>query len=101
MFRRFVTVCVLFGLVGAAAAAEIKGTIKSVDPAKSSLTITVGKEDKTIPVAKGATIIYGNTGKVVKGGLKGLTASMEVEATVEDGEAGNAITLIKVNKGKQ
>jgi hypothetical protein len=39
-------------------AAEIRGTVKSVDPAKSSVTVMVGNQEKVIQVAKNCPV-YG------------------------------------------
>ena len=68
-------VCAGFALlIGAVAvlAAEYKGRVKNVDPDKSTITVTVGDEDKTFKVTDDTKIVRkGKDGdKEVKDGLK-------------------------------
>jgi hypothetical protein len=68
-------VCAGFALLVCAVAvlaAEYKGKVKNVDPDKSTITVTVGDEDKTFKVTDDTKIVRGkgDKSKDVKDGLK-------------------------------
>jgi hypothetical protein len=68
-------VCASFALVlcaVAALAAEYRGKVKSVDPDKNTITVTVEGEDKTFKVTDDTKIVRGkgDKEKAVKDGLK-------------------------------
>jgi hypothetical protein len=66
-------VCAAFALVVCAVAVlagEYKGKVKSVDTDKSTITVTVGDDDKTFKVTDDTKIVRGKNNKEVKDGLK-------------------------------
>ncbi|HZY88902.1 MAG TPA: hypothetical protein VFE78_29020 [Gemmataceae bacterium] len=68
-------VCAAFALVICAVAVlagEYKGKVKSVDPDKNTITVTVGDDDKTFKVTDDTKIVRGKGDKTkdVKDGLK-------------------------------
>ncbi len=69
-------VCAAFALVLCAVAVlagEYKGKVKSVDPDKNTITVTVGGDDKTFKVSDTTKIVRkgkGGEDKEIKGGLK-------------------------------
>jgi hypothetical protein len=85
-------------------AEEVKGKVKSVDAEKSSITVTVGEQDRTLDVAKDAKITHrvGKNEKKAKsedlpGGLGGLTAGTEITLTTEKKDDKEVVTQIKVD----
>jgi biopolymer transport protein ExbD len=82
-----VLVVVMLGVSLIAMAAPVSGKIKSVDAEKSSITVTVGEEDKAYTVNDGAKIsIDGKDGK-----LADLKAGMNVKLTLNDDGKATAI----------
>src|SRR5207249_304812 len=93
----------LFLLAGAARAEEVKGQVRGVDPAKSTITVMVGEEDKTFDVAKDAKITVPPPQKK-KGqpapeppppGLAGVFVGTTVTMTVETKDDKQVVTAIK------
>jgi hypothetical protein len=85
-------------------AEEVKGKVKSVDAEKSTITVTVGEQDKTLDVAKDAKITHrvGKNEKKAKsedlqGGLGALTAGTDITLTTEKKEDKDVVTAIKVD----
>jgi hypothetical protein len=104
MLRQYVCgVCALIVAVGCLLAAEIKGTVKSVDADKSTITITdEDNKDKTLTVDKDAKIVGGKGD--IKGGLKNEKAfksgaKVTVKTETKDGK--EVVTEIKVGGGKK
>ena len=92
----------LCGLV-LAQAEEIRGKVKSTDPDKNTITVTVNDKDQTLPVAKEAKI-YQLVGKKLKkakpedvvGGLGGLKSGTEVMLTTDKKDGKEEVTEVKV-----
>jgi hypothetical protein len=85
-------------------AEEVKGKVKSVDADKSTVTVTVGEQDRTLDVAKDAKITHrvGKNEKKAKsedlpGGLGALTAGTEITLTTEKKDDKEVVTQIKVD----
>jgi hypothetical protein len=82
---------------------EIRGKVKSTDPDKNTITVTVDDKDQTLPVVKDAKI-YRLVGKKIKkaqpenvpGGLSGLTSGTDVTLTTEKQDGKEVATQVKV-----
>jgi hypothetical protein len=91
--------CSLFALVvlaGGVMAAEIKGTLKSVDSDKGIVTVTVDGKDTEYKVGEGAKVLN-PAGKEAKNGLKNpnLKAGTEVTLTTDKKGGKEVVTEIK------
>ena len=94
----------ILAVASVAQAEEVKGKVKSVDADKSTVTLTVGEEDKTFDVAKDAKISHwvGKNEKKAKtedlpGGLGALTAGIDITLTTEKKDDKDVVTQIKVD----
>jgi hypothetical protein len=95
--------------VGLARAEEIKGTIKSVDTAKNTVTVTVNNEDKTYTVSKDAEIYTQLKGKKNKpgpkeplaGGLGGLKPNTDVTIMTFKSGDDEIVSSIAIESGKK
>ncbi|MCS6852802.1 MAG: hypothetical protein NZ700_16715 [Gemmataceae bacterium] len=93
--RRFVTALtvVLLG-VGVVLADEIAGTIKSLDPDKGSLVLSVNGKTEKFRIAR-ATKILDSTGKELPGGLTSPELKIGAEVTVVTEKVGKKATAVK------
>src|SRR5262245_36591843 len=105
MFRLLVLFCV-FVLGSVVLAEEIRGKVKSVDAAKTTITLTVGDKDQTINGAKDARVtkIIGKAKKgqpapeeLVTGGLGGLEKGTDVTVTTEKKDGQETARSIKID----
>jgi hypothetical protein len=94
----------ILALSSIARAEELKGKVKSVDAEKSTVTVTVGEQDKTLDVAKDAKVTHrvGKNEKKAKsedlpGGLGALTAGTDITLTTEKKDDKEVVTQIKVD----
>jgi hypothetical protein len=102
-------VCAAFALVLCAVAVlagEYKGKVKSVDPDKNTITVTVGDTDKTFKVTDDAKIVRGkgDKEKAVKDGLKNEKAwkkGPNVVITTEGEGAKEKVKEIRIVGGKK
>jgi hypothetical protein len=92
MLRKFLCaafVCLLS--VGFALADDVKGKVKSVDPDKSTITVTVDDKDQTLPVSKDVKL---SLGKKVKE-LKDIKVGADVVLTTSKQDDKDVVTEIK------
>jgi hypothetical protein len=101
-------VCAAFALVVCAVAVlagEYKGKVKSVDPDKNTITVTVGDDDKTFKVTDDTKIVRGKDGdKEVKDGLKSKIWSKNpnvIVTTEGEGAKGKVKEIRIVGKKKK
>lgn len=100
-----IVVCVALALAIfalGAVADEYKGRIKSVDPAKNTITVTIGDKDQEFKVPATARITSGE--KDVKGGLGGKAFTKtggEVTITTEKKDGAETVTAIKLTGKKK
>jgi hypothetical protein len=94
----------ILALTSIAHAEELKGKVKSVDAEKSTITVTVGEQDKTLDVAKDVKVTHrvGKNDKKAKsedlpGGLGALTAGTDITLTTEKKDDKEVVTQIKVD----
>ncbi|MFL5342146.1 MAG: hypothetical protein ACJ8F7_18525 [Gemmataceae bacterium] len=107
MLRRVLATLAVCGFFAAAALAEdYKGTLKKIDAEKSTITVLVNGEEKTLPVSKDAEIYSQGKGKkkkpgpkeVINGGLSGLKSDMEVTVSTIRTGSREVVGSIKVEK---
>ena len=107
MLRRLLAILVVSGFLASAALADdFKATIKKIDTEKSTITLLVNGDEKTLPVSKDADIYSVGKGKKnkpgpkepVSGGLSGLKTDMEVSVTTLKTGGGEVVGAIKVEK---
>ena len=110
MLRFMLTVLTVSGLCAATARADdFKATIKKIDSEKSSITLLVNGEEKTLPVSKDAEIYAIGKGKKnkpgpkepISGGLSGLKAEVEVTITTIKSNDREVVAAIKVEGMKK
>lgn len=98
------SVLLILGFVASRGQAEeIRGTVKSVDLEKATITMEVGSADQVFPVAADAKFL-GEFGKKAKkattqaipGGLKGIKEGAEVVVTTEKRDAADVVSQVKV-----
>jgi hypothetical protein len=102
-------VCAGFALLICAVAVlagEYRGKVKSVDPDKSTITVTIGDDDKTFKVTDDTKIVRGkgDKEKEVKGGLKNEKAwskNPNVIVTTEGEGAKAKVKEIRIVGGKK
>ena len=104
MFRLFAGAASLLVLgIAVASADEIKGTVKAVDKAKNTITVTAAGKDTTYTVGKDVSIVSvtnvpGKKGKTtekltpVENGLDGLKRGSSVTLLTED----DMVTSVKI-----
>ena len=85
-------------------AESVPGKVKSVDPDKNTITVTVGDKDTTFTVDK-ASKMYATTGKGKKtmksdiaDGLKGIKEGQSVVLTTEKKDDKEIVNEIKVEQ---
>src|SRR5262249_21395993 len=94
---------------GVGLAEEIKGTVKSVDPEKRTITLTVGDKEKTFTVAKDAEIVNVTKGKkkqpaakeATPGGLGGIMSLTDVTLTTAQKDGKEVVTSIQAEVQKK
>jgi hypothetical protein len=97
--------------LSAASADELKGTLKQVNRAGHSLTLTVNGKDRVLPVANDATFVSvatvpGKKGKKteretpIDGGLGALTAGSAVTVLTDRAGTRETVTAVKVAAGQ-
>jgi hypothetical protein len=92
MLRKFLCAAVVCLLaVGFALADDIKGKVKSVDPDKGTITVTVDDKDQTLPVSKDVKL---SLGKKVKE-LKDVQVGKDVVLTTSKQDDKDVVTEIK------
>jgi hypothetical protein len=102
-------VCAAFALVVCAVAVlagEYRGKVKSVDPDKSTITVTIDDKDKTFKVTDDTKIVRGkgDKSKEVKDGLKNEKAwskNPNVIITTEGEGAKEKVKEIRITGGKR
>ena len=96
--------------VAVSAADEVKGTVKSVDKDKNTITLTVDGKETTFDVSKDASFVTtstvpGKKGKTMEkatpidGGLGGVKAGATVTVLTEKIEDKESVTSVKVSDG--
>ena len=110
MFRSLLAAGAVLTLFTAAARCEeMSATIKKVDAEKNTVTVTIGGDEKTFPVAKDAEIYTQRKGPKnkppikdpVSGGLSGLKSGTDVTlTTIKSGER-EIVSAIKVEMGRK
>src|SRR4051794_18467317 len=100
MIRKFVFAVAAMTLLAATLVAEtrVKGVIKSVDPDKGILTLTVKKVDQEFKVTDEAKITAAPEGKKVKARLKSplFKAGNEAAVTTDTKDGKEVVILIRV-----
>jgi hypothetical protein len=102
-------VCAAFALVVCAVAVlagEYRGKVKSVDPDKSTITVTIDDKDKTFKVTDDTKIVRGkgDKSKEVKDGLKNEKAwskNPNVIITTEGEGTKEKVKEIRITGGKR
>lgn len=100
---------VLLG-VAVGGADELKGTVKSVDKDKNTITLTVDGKETTYDVSKDASFVTtstvpGKKGKTtekatpIDGGLGGVKAGASVTVLTEKADDKESVTSVKVSDG--
>jgi hypothetical protein len=74
-----------------------QGQVKSVDPAKNTITVATANGDKTFQVPPGSRVLDAD-GKAIPGGLRGVPRKLRVEVTVDIGDDGSKKITIKIVK---
>jgi opacity protein-like surface antigen len=96
--------------VAVSAADEVKGTVKSVDKDKNTITLTVDGKETTFDVSKDASFVTtstvpGKKGKTMEkatpidGGLGGVKAGATVTVLTEKIDDKESVTSVKVSDG--
>ncbi len=110
MIRTMLALAVLAVGLSAASAEELKGTIKKVNKAGNSLTLTVDGKDRTLSVSKDASFVTVTAAKTKKGKSKGKETPLDgglgalkegAAVTVLTEKAGDKdeVTSVKVGSG--
>jgi hypothetical protein len=105
MVRQFGYAAVGLAILAASLMAEptrVKGVIKSVDPDKGVLTLTIKKADKEFKVTDETKITAAPEGKKIKTGLKSplFKAGNEAAVTTDTKDGKEVVTLIRVYPSK-
>ena len=105
MLRRFAGgLCMLVALVGcagsvsSAAGGEVKGKVKTFEPEKNTLTLTVGDQDQTFTLTK-ETRFVGPNGKDQQDKAKiqqRLKEGAEVTITTEKADGKDVVTKVQL-----
>ena len=101
---------VLFFIGATLEAGEISGTVKKIDAAKKTITITVEGKDKTLPVSKDVSITSVSSTKDKKGkdvenvatldSLSAVTIGAKVKVLTETQDDKDIITAMKIEGGQ-
>jgi hypothetical protein len=101
MLRPLAALCSLLLLGLVAWAAEYKAKVKSVDPDKNTITVTLDDKDKTFNVSDDVKVTVGGEEKKKKLKVKALNNSPDV-TLVTDGEGDKEVVKeIKIGKKKK
>jgi Cu/Ag efflux protein CusF len=103
MKRVLVAAAALLIAVGAVVADEVKGKVKSIDPQKKSVVLTVDDKDRTwqgTPDVKVVTSLRGKL-KDVPDGMAGIKAGDTVTLTIQKIDDKIVVTQILLDTGKK